>query len=342
MSQAIVDLWAAEDGVRGKLDGDMAGFDYLSPEVRWEWTNPYTGEKHKNVLMGAGATNYPFFLDKMQLNNEAGLLWTGSDWEAVDSDQETDDGSDGGSMSGGESKSNSRKKLEGTMENEKLQEQLDEFAAKLETATGELDTSNTQLAESKEKLSAANSRIQTLEAEIAAATPAEETPENASDEDGNGELPVEFSDRVRAMEEEFATKLKGITEESEKFAEMYEKERQTRRLSEFSDKAREFSFAVDVDEFAEDLLAIEDADPELYTRWVGRLEAIHNQVETGELFAQTSVAGGESGETDPFEREIERVRVERFGEDSYEVGYAQAMTIVQRDHPELARRYADK
>jgi hypothetical protein len=33
------------------------------------------------VLMGAAATNYPFFLDKMALNDDTALLWTGSDWE---------------------------------------------------------------------------------------------------------------------------------------------------------------------------------------------------------------------------------------------------------------------
>lgn len=80
---SIADVWLTDDGVRGKVDGDLTGFDYLSPEVRWEWTHPHTNVTHKNVLMGAAATNYPFFLDKMALNSEAALLWMGSDWAEV-------------------------------------------------------------------------------------------------------------------------------------------------------------------------------------------------------------------------------------------------------------------
>jgi len=80
---SIADVWLTDDGVRGRVDGDLTGFDYLSPEVRWEWTHPHTNVTHKNVLMGAAATNYPFFLDKMALNSEAALLWMGSDWAEV-------------------------------------------------------------------------------------------------------------------------------------------------------------------------------------------------------------------------------------------------------------------
>ena len=334
----IVDLWVSTDGVRGTVEGEMKGFDYISPEVRWEWTNPYTGDKHKNVLMGAGATNYPFFLSQMQLNNEAGLLWTGSDWESVDSDSD----SDGGSMPSGGLDTNSRNRQEGTMELEELQTQLDEFTAKLETAGTELAASNEALVAAGVELVAANARVETLEKMIAAAKTADKTPEPASDKDSDDELPAEFTDKVKEMEEDFTAKLAAITEDREKFSELYEKERQTRRLSEFSDTAKGFSFATEVEEFAQDLMLIEDADPELYGRWVTRLEAIAAQVESGELFAQNTVAGGDSDQTDPFEREIERVRVERFGTDSYETGWTQAMTIVQRDSPDLARRYAAK
>jgi hypothetical protein len=74
----ITDLWLADDGVRGKVEevdgyeGALKAFDYLSPEVRWTWTHPQTGQEYKNVLFGAAATNYPFFLGQMALHGEQG------------------------------------------------------------------------------------------------------------------------------------------------------------------------------------------------------------------------------------------------------------------------------
>lgn len=90
----IVALYQDESGnVRGKPhdpDGKLGGFDYFSPEVRWKWTHPTTGKAHQNVLMGGGATNYPFFGGKMALQNDQvaiaksvdpPLVWNGSEWE---------------------------------------------------------------------------------------------------------------------------------------------------------------------------------------------------------------------------------------------------------------------
>ena len=67
----ITGLRLASDGVRGDIeeadgyDGAMKAFDYLSPEVRWEWTNPYTGETHRNVLFGAGATRQHVLINRV-------------------------------------------------------------------------------------------------------------------------------------------------------------------------------------------------------------------------------------------------------------------------------------
>lgn len=73
----VLRLWVAEDGVRGKLDSDDTAkqFGYVSPEVRWEWQHPHSGEMYKNVLMGLALTNYPYFLGKMN-------LWSDGNWEA--------------------------------------------------------------------------------------------------------------------------------------------------------------------------------------------------------------------------------------------------------------------
>ncbi len=96
----IATLYQDDDGnVRGKPhdpDGKLGPFDYFSPEVRWQWTHPTTGKGYKNVLMGGGATNYPFFLGKMSLQSDevaiaksadAPMVWTGSGWEQFSDDE---------------------------------------------------------------------------------------------------------------------------------------------------------------------------------------------------------------------------------------------------------------
>lgn len=62
----VVDLHVKEDGLYGVYEWDTPDvaqkFDYTSPEIHWTWTHPYTGNKHNNVLMGVGLTNYPKLL----------------------------------------------------------------------------------------------------------------------------------------------------------------------------------------------------------------------------------------------------------------------------------------
>ena len=84
----VTDLWLADEGVRGKItevpgnEGALGAFDYLSPEVVWDWEAPDTGESHKNMLVGLAATNYPFFGGKMALNSDSTIqIWNGSDWQ---------------------------------------------------------------------------------------------------------------------------------------------------------------------------------------------------------------------------------------------------------------------
>jgi len=87
----LVALYQDEDGnVRGKPhdpENKLGGFDYFSPEVRWAWVHPTTNKEYKTVLMGGGATNYPFFLGKMALQDDEvavaksadlPLVWSGS------------------------------------------------------------------------------------------------------------------------------------------------------------------------------------------------------------------------------------------------------------------------
>jgi hypothetical protein len=83
----ITDLWLADDGPRAAIEplpqyaAEVGGFDYLSPEVVWHWTHPHTGKEYRNVLFGAGLTNYPYLLGRMALHATP-RVWTAKGWAA--------------------------------------------------------------------------------------------------------------------------------------------------------------------------------------------------------------------------------------------------------------------
>jgi len=72
-------LWAGKDGIYGQIEWTAIGKQYMqedrflffSPEIRWEWTNPKTGKKHQNVLVGGAVTNYPFHGDDTALFSDS-------------------------------------------------------------------------------------------------------------------------------------------------------------------------------------------------------------------------------------------------------------------------------
>ncbi|HID24671.1 MAG TPA: hypothetical protein EYP14_20050, partial [Planctomycetaceae bacterium] len=66
----VLRLWLEDDGVHAAVELSPhapRNFGYVSPEIYWVWTHPYTGETHRNVLAGLALTNYPFFLGKTAL-----------------------------------------------------------------------------------------------------------------------------------------------------------------------------------------------------------------------------------------------------------------------------------
>lgn len=65
--------YAKIEPVQGYED-ELKTFDYISPEIRWQWTHPFTGMEHKNVLMGAAATNYPFLLGRTAIAKSLFLI----------------------------------------------------------------------------------------------------------------------------------------------------------------------------------------------------------------------------------------------------------------------------
>ena len=155
----------------------------------------------------------------------------------------------------------------------------------------------------------------------------------------------EFSERLRAVEEKFAAQLEDERDKREKFAEMFATERRKRRLAEFADVAkRDYgALGVKAEQFAEDLLTLADFNDELYQRLAQVLKAANEQVKQGGLYAQYSQAGDEGENVGgAFEREIERVRREKFAGEDYAEGYVKAMDIVSVEKPTLARQYLEE
>ena len=146
--------------------------------------------------------------------------------------------------------------------------------------------------------------------------------------------------QARTELEQFKAQLGRSETAREQLSEKFVAEQRRRRLNEFSDVVRGFSFADEPEKFAEDLLALEDFNADLYGRWLRRLKALDEQVKKGALFEQFSVAGGESAGKHPFETEVERVRVERFSSLPKAEGWTQAYKAVQAEKPELSTRYA--
>jgi hypothetical protein len=168
--------------------------------------------------------------------------------------------------------------------------------------------------------------------------PPDKKAEKSSDE------PNKFAEQLETMRteltEEFAAKIEAAETKAEQAEKQAADERQRRRLAEFTDKAQEYSFAVEVEKFAEDLLALEDYDADLYSRWIKRLNALDEQVKQGALFEQFSVGGGETDTTiHPFLREVEKLHKEHYPTEKYAEGFVQAMELAERAHPDLAARY---
>lgn len=150
----------------------------------------------------------------------------------------------------------------------------------------------------------------------------------------------QFNDRLEKMAEEFTAKLQAESKAREKAEEAFAEEKKKRELAEFTEQVRGYAFSGgEPEQFAEDLWQIQRHDAELYERMAQRFRALDEQVRQGELFSQTSRAGDSDESLPAFEREVEKVRVERFSDLSHAEGWVKAMNVVQDEKPELATRY---
>lgn len=153
----------------------------------------------------------------------------------------------------------------------------------------------------------------------------------------------DFSEQIETMRaelvEDFAAKIKVAETKAIQAEERADEERNRRRLAEFTDRAKAYPFAIEIEQFAEDLMALEDHDPELYSRWIKRLNALSEQVEKGALFEQFGTAGGETEGVHPFLVEVEKLRKEHHVTEKYAEGFTAAMVMAEQMHPDLAARY---
>jgi flagellar motility protein MotE (MotC chaperone) len=174
--------------------------------------------------------------------------------------------------------------------------------------------------------------------------PVEEELEPEVTEEATEEPAEDYAEKLAQTEaklEKFQAKLEEEHKARVKVEEAFAEERRKRRLAEFTDTARTYNLASEIEQFAADLMAIADHDPELYERWETRLRAWDEQMTQSGLFEQYTQAGGEA-ETGggAFLQAVEKVRVERFADEQRHEGWTKAFEIVQEERPDLAAQYA--
>ena len=89
---------------------------------------------------------------------------------------------------------------------------------------------------------------------------------------------------------------------------------------------------------ADKVLALEEKDAELAEFFAGLIEKANNALVESDLFSQKGSA--RQSETETFEAAVDKVLAEQFKGDVAQ--YSNAMEIVQRTRPELAREYVNR
>uniref|UniRef100_A0A6M3KWF3 Uncharacterized protein n=1 Tax=viral metagenome TaxID=1070528 RepID=A0A6M3KWF3_9ZZZZ len=158
-----------------------------------------------------------------------------------------------------------------------------------------------------------------------------QVPEAASD--GRAE---EYAQKL----EEYAAKLEAEKTKREKLEAEVFAERRKRELMEWTERVQSFSMAGEPEKFAEDMLTIAGINADVAERTMARFRAAQEQINVGGLFEQYSQAGSEADDgRSAFEREVEKVRMERFAALPYAEGFTEAFRAVGSEKPELARQY---
>jgi len=183
---------------------------------------------------------------------------------------------------------------------------------------------------------------------------------NANDGEGNPPAPPQapdvsqFSEEVKTLlakqRDEFNEAIEQERKARQLAEEQFAEERRARRLSEFNEIARTQypDLALeDVDQFASDLMAIHDADQELYGRVTSVLKGVAKKVagaqkaladaQVFEQFSDGSHTQEPSG--DPFLAKVAEIQQAQFGEKDDNEGFSEALQVASQKYPDLARQY---
>lgn len=159
-----------------------------------------------------------------------------------------------------------------------------------------------------------------------------------------------LAEQMSAQAEQFAALEKQLVESEQqrtKLAEAFGAERQLRRTVEFVEAAEQFSaIPAKREELGKHLMWLYDSDPsdkkEHFTYFEGLLGRVNKVIGAGEVFSVVGDGRPGSGENeDQFLAAVEKIRVDKYADKTYAVGFAEAFKVAETSQPALARQYAN-
>lgn len=220
--------------------------------------------------------------------------------------------------SGGDQKEKSVGKLSEEVR-KGLPDDVQEYLTSLE---GDKDSLESELADAREQLEAADAGGE------GGGAGTEEEPVLSKMED----LPEEVRQYLAKRDADFES-LSKRAEEAEDIA---KKERDARQLREWRDRVAKYEpLGIDVDEVAQEFKDLADVNEELTDKLVKRLDALTEQVQTSELFAEIGKRGPAEGSA---ESQLEGI-VKSYREADPNVDEPSAWDRALAEHPELYERY---
>jgi len=147
----------------------------------------------------------------------------------------------------------------------------------------------------------------------------------------------QFEAQLKAQTEQFEAKLKAADEKADKFATELTHEKRARRLEQMKDRAEQFvALPAKADELAQKLLELEEANADLFTYFIGRLEAADKALVESDLFSQKASARADTPAAS-FEALVEQIHREKFNSEPGK--YADAFMVAGEQRPDLAQAY---
>lgn len=160
--------------------------------------------------------------------------------------------------------------------------------------------------------------------------------------------PEQFADlqKKAGMVESMSAQLTTLQNANKELSDRFSAEQRLRRLGEFVGKAEAFSaLSAKATDLGPQLLWLHDADAtekkDHYAYFESLLTATNGALAESGLFdAIGSGRTDDNAPAEPFLAAVEKIRVERFKDKSYEEGFAAAFDAAGAEHRDLADRYA--